>query len=80
MHRSRLSFKLVASAYFGALFAMGIIMHFIASVITAALYFSPVLPLLPKIDPTWYAPVYGTTGQLAGSEEVRPAHPKMTSG
>ena len=60
MHRSRLSFKLVASAYFGALFAMGIIMHFIASVVTAALYFSPVLPFLPKIDPTWYAPVYGT--------------------
>src|SRR5437879_843990 len=57
---SRLSLKLAAKAYFGALVAMGILMHFIASVVTAALYFSPVLPFLPTIDPTWYAPVYGT--------------------
>ena len=62
-HSPGLSISLAAKAYFVALFMMGVIMHLVASVATAALYFShahPMLPFLPPLDQTWYAPIYGT--------------------
>ncbi len=64
--RTRIALRRAGKAYGAALLVTGVLMPFIASVATIAVYVAPqismvqqVFPFLPSQESDWYAPVYG---------------------
>lgn len=58
--RYRRGFSFYFHAYMAALFSMGVWVHCVASVVTAAIYFAPTVYWLPFWGTSWYAPFNGS--------------------